>query len=92
MADGFHAQRLTRPWWPGIAIVAVCVAVVLVLGLVAPSTADGFGAAINLSSLNTDKLELPSWVSADDCELYFSRLVSGPSGSNYDLYVSTRGQ
>lgn len=54
------------------------------------STADGFGAAVNLSSLNTGGLEVPTWVSADDCEIYLTRLVANP-GSNYDLYVAMRG-
>ena len=55
------------------------------------STADGFGALVNLSEVNTTALEGPSWVSADDCVLYLTRQVPGPNGNHYDLYVSTRG-
>jgi Tol biopolymer transport system component len=53
------------------------------------STADGFGAAIPLTSLNSMEFEVPSWISADGCELYFTH---SPSGEQNQLYVATRGR
>lgn len=50
--------------------------------------ADGFGAPIALTSLNTASAEVPSWISVDGCQLYFTRL-DAPIG--YQLYVATRG-
>ena len=55
------------------------------------STADGFGAAVNLSVLNTAASDWPSWISADDCVLYFFRDDTG-QGNSYDMFVTMRGQ
>jgi hypothetical protein len=52
------------------------------------TVADGFGAPIALISLNTTSSEWPSWISADGCELYFTRLEANVG---YQLYVATRG-
>ena len=53
-----------------------------------PTVADGFGAPIALTSLNTPSFDVPSWISADGCVLYFTR-ADGNLG--YQLYVATRG-
>jgi Tol biopolymer transport system component len=50
------------------------------------STADGFGAPVNLAVLNTAEPEWPSWISPDGCQLYVTR-----GTGSYDLYVATRG-
>jgi hypothetical protein len=51
------------------------------------STADGFGAPVNLQAVNTTGTDVPSWVSADGCVLYLTR---GPTGA-YDIFVAARG-
>jgi hypothetical protein len=50
--------------------------------------ADGFGAPVALTSLNTTSLDSPNWISADGCALYFTRLEANVG---YQLYVATRG-
>lgn len=52
------------------------------------TVADGFGAPVALTSLNTTSLDAPNWVSADGCALYFTRLEAN---LGYQLYVATRG-
>jgi Tol biopolymer transport system component len=51
------------------------------------STAASFGPATNLTSINTDKDEYVSWISPDDCRLYF---WSERGGGNYELWQATR--
>lgn len=51
------------------------------------SVANGFDAPVNLQTVNTPDVDVPTWVSADGCVLYVTR---GPAGM-YDLYVATRG-
>lgn len=53
------------------------------------SVANGFGAPVNVTSTNSNLPELPTWVSADNCILYFSRNV-GTAASNYDIYSVTK--
>ena len=53
------------------------------------SVADGFGAPIELTGLNTTGPEGPNWISPDGCNLYFTRLE--PS-VGYQLYVTSRGR
>jgi Tol biopolymer transport system component len=48
-----------------------------------------FGAPTNLSAINSAVDEWPSYVSADDCRLYFSSDRGGGQGS-HDLYVAAR--
>lgn len=51
------------------------------------STADGFGAPMNLQSLNTSGNDSPSWVSSDGCVVYLTRGAVGA----YEIFVATRG-
>ena len=44
---------------------------------------------MNVSLLNTGVAESPTWVSADNCVLYFMRNI-GTVASNTDLYVATK--
>jgi Tol biopolymer transport system component len=53
------------------------------------SVAAGFSAPVNVSLLNTNVAEAPTWVSADNCVLYFMRNI-GTVASNTDLYVATK--
>jgi Tol biopolymer transport system component len=53
------------------------------------SIADGFGAAIPLTSLNTVEFEAPGWISADGCNLYLTRFAGA---ARHQLFVATRGQ
>ena len=50
--------------------------------------ADGFGPPVNLGTLNTTTADFPTWVSADNCVLYYTNRSTG----TYDLYVATRGR
>jgi hypothetical protein len=55
------------------------------------SIADGFGTPALVSEVTTpDNSEWPTWVSADDCVLYFTR-TDGPTAVNYDIYEARRG-
>lgn len=54
------------------------------------TTADGFGQPVALTSLNTAGFDVPSWISADGCDLYFTR--SPPITQNNNLFVVTRGR
>jgi hypothetical protein len=51
--------------------------------------ADGFGAPIELTGLNTTGDDVPNWISPDGCVLYFSRLEANVG---YQLYMATRGR
>ena len=50
--------------------------------------ADGFSAPVNLGTLNTTSADFPTWVSADNCVLYYTSRSSG----TYDLFTATRGR
>jgi hypothetical protein len=51
------------------------------------TTADPFGAPVNVQVLNTAGLDSIGWVSTDGCVVYGS---GGPCCS-YDMYMATRG-
>jgi hypothetical protein len=51
--------------------------------------ADGFGAPIELTGLDTPGADVPNWISPDGCNLYFTRQVSG---LGYQLYMASRGR
>ncbi len=56
------------------------------------STSVGFGAPVNLSSVNTGDNDIPSWISADGCVLYITRLIRADGGPLvYALFYATRG-
>ena len=50
-----------------------------------PSTAEPFGAPVNVGGLNTTAADVPTWISADGCVLYVA------SGQSRDIFVATRG-
>lgn len=52
------------------------------------SVADGFGAAIPLTQLNTAGADVPNWVSPDGCHLYLTR---AEPNVGYQLYMASRG-
>lgn len=52
------------------------------------TVADGFGAPIALTSINTANYEVPNWISPDGCALYFTYL---DPNLGYQLYVTMRG-
>jgi hypothetical protein len=52
------------------------------------SVADGFGAAIPLTQLNTALADVPNWISPDGCHLYLTR---AEPGAGYQLYMASRG-
>jgi hypothetical protein len=45
-----------------------------------------------MTVLNTSTYEIPTWVSADDCVLYFHRSSASGFSGGYDLFVAVRGQ
>jgi Tol biopolymer transport system component len=49
-----------------------------------------FGPPVNLQELNTALEEFPSWISADNCRIYFSRSTSGVTGER--IYVAERSR
>jgi Tol biopolymer transport system component len=51
------------------------------------TTADGFGAPVNLQVVNTPGLDGATWISPDGCVLY----LSGGPCCTYDMFVSKRG-
>ena len=54
------------------------------------SIGDGFGAATAVAGLAQPGItELPSWVSPDGCDLYYSS--NAPGGMGTDMYLVTRG-
>lgn len=53
------------------------------------SVQDAFGAPVSVSELNGTQDDLPSWISADNCELYYTHF--DPT-LNLELYVAFRGQ
>jgi hypothetical protein len=50
------------------------------------STTASYDPPVNVQELNTAADEYPSWLSPDNCRLYFSR--SGPTGDK--IYVAER--
>lgn len=52
------------------------------------TTADAFGAPVSVTELNSPQLDFPTWISADNCVLYFSRTTTTRA---YDMYYATRG-
>jgi hypothetical protein len=50
--------------------------------------ADGFGAPIELTGLDTTGADVPNWVSPDGCNLYFTRQEPNVG---YQLYMASRG-
>jgi hypothetical protein len=50
---------------------------------------DPFGEPIPLNELNTQGFEVPSWISADGCELYITRLTTA---NTLELAVALRGK
>jgi hypothetical protein len=52
------------------------------------STSDDFGPPVNVDELNTGESETPSWLSPDQCELYFHRM-GGPIGKT-DIFVARK--
>jgi hypothetical protein len=53
------------------------------------SVADGFGAPMELTGLNTSGLGAPNWISPDGCNLYFTGVELN---IGYQLYVASRGR
>lgn len=54
------------------------------------SLSDGFGAATAVDGLaQPGRDELPSWISADGCDFYYSS--NGPGGMATDMWLITRG-
>lgn len=51
--------------------------------------ADGFGAPIELTGLNTTGADVPNWISPDGCDLYFTRQEPKVG---YQLYMASRGR
>ncbi|HEX4517205.1 MAG TPA: hypothetical protein VH054_26855 [Polyangiaceae bacterium] len=52
------------------------------------SQTDAWGTPVAVTELNTNGFDVPSWLSADGCELYFTR---APNGSgNADMYSARR--
>jgi hypothetical protein len=58
------------------------------------SATDTWGTPVNVSELNTPGGDLPTWISADACVLYFmsQRVPDGGTGPNYAIYHATRGR
>lgn len=50
---------------------------------------DGFGVPQHVDSLSSNVDEHPMWISADGCEIYFDRQVSG---RGFDVFSARRGQ
>jgi hypothetical protein len=48
---------------------------------------DPWSSPVAVTEVNTSVFEVPSWISADGCELYFTR---APTASNWDIYVARR--
>ncbi len=55
------------------------------------STSEPFSPPQNLSELNTSDNDVPGYISADNCRLYFASDRPGGKGGN-DLYVATRAK
>jgi dipeptidyl aminopeptidase/acylaminoacyl peptidase len=54
------------------------------------STSDGFGAPVAIDAVNeAGKITWPTWISPDNCRLYFSSDRTGGEG-DYDLWVAER--
>jgi Tol biopolymer transport system component len=53
---------------------------------------DSWGAPSNLVGLNTQDVDVPTWISADNCVLYFTRNTAHDGGTvNYDVFYAVRG-
>lgn len=48
---------------------------------------DPWGTPVAVTELNTPDFEVPSWISANKCELYFTRAASG---TDWNIYVAKR--
>jgi Tol biopolymer transport system component len=56
------------------------------------STAAAWGAPQVLLSISTPDVDTPTWISPDNCVLYFTRNVAHDGGPvHYDLYYAVRG-
>jgi len=53
------------------------------------STSTAFGAPVRVTELATANDDIPTWISADLCRLYFMSDRSGGMG-NLDIYVASR--
>jgi hypothetical protein len=49
---------------------------------------DAWGTPVAVTELDTNGFDVPSWISADGCELYFTRAPQG--GGNWDIYSARR--
>lgn len=55
------------------------------------NTSEGFSYVTNLASVNSDRIEMPTWVSADDCVMYLARHMQTDAGAaHYDIMVAKR--
>ncbi len=52
------------------------------------TTADAFSAPVSVTELNTPSIDFPSWISPDNCTLYFTRQIAN---RGYDMFSATRG-
>jgi Tol biopolymer transport system component len=52
------------------------------------TTADAFSAPVSVTELNTTSIDFPSWISPDNCVLYFTRAITN---RGYDMFFATRG-
>ena len=52
-----------------------------------PSAGDAWSAPVPVSELDTAAFEVPSWISGDGCELYFTRAADS---GHWDIYVARR--
>ncbi len=53
------------------------------------SAVTGFGEPVLVAELSSQFIDVPAWISADDCVLYFSR-TSGGTTPIHDLYVASK--
>lgn len=54
------------------------------------TTVAAFGDPVNLTALNSDKIDTPTWISDDGCVLYFTRDV-GAASIEYSIFRAVRG-
>jgi hypothetical protein len=54
------------------------------------TTVAAFGDPVNVTELNSSAIEVPGWISDDDCVIYFMRNV-GTAATDYDLFYAVRG-
>jgi Tol biopolymer transport system component len=56
------------------------------------SVVEGFGEPVNIAALNSTDIDVPHWISADNCVLYFTRDVDTSGDTiDYDLFYAVRG-